>query len=68
MFIEAVAAPEMAAPVKLLDLENGSLIDNCLEFLSDQNDFLVVGVTGYQGVGKSTLMSLLAEPRFVSKK
>ncbi|KAK6621365.1 hypothetical protein RUM43_011671 [Polyplax serrata] len=64
---EAVAAPEMAAPVKLLDLENGSLIDNCLEFLSDQNDFLVVGVTGYQGVGKSTLMSLLAEPRFLSK-
>ena len=28
--------------------------------LLDQSDFLVVGVMGLQGVGKSTVMSLLA--------
>ena len=28
--------------------------------LTDQSDFLVVGVLGCQGVGKSTIMSLLA--------
>jgi ABC-type thiamine transport system ATPase subunit len=34
--------------------------DGSLEFLLDQNDFMVVGCLGLQGVGKSTLMSLLA--------
>lgn len=58
----------MTAPVKLLDLENGVLVDTCLEYLSDQSDFLVVGVIGYQGVGKSTILSLLAEPKFLNKK
>ena len=58
----------MTAPVKLLDLENSALVDACLEYLSDQNDFLVVGVVGYQGVGKSTILSLLAEPKLLNKK
>ena len=29
------------------------------DFLLDNNDFLVVGIIGQQGVGKSSLMSLL---------
>lgn len=53
----------MTTPVKLLDLETLSLVDNCLEYLSDQSDFLVVGIAGYQGVGKSTIISLLADPK-----
>ncbi len=31
--------------------------------MQDQSDFLVVGVVGKQGVGKSTVMSLLAGTR-----
>lgn len=31
--------------------------------MQDQSDFLVVGVIGKQGVGKSTVMSLLAGTR-----
>ncbi|EEB13222.1 conserved hypothetical protein [Pediculus humanus corporis] len=64
---DSIAVPEMTAPVKLLDLENSALVDACLEYLSDQNDFLVVGVVGYQGVGKSTILSLLAEPKLLNK-
>ena len=30
------------------------------QILTDQSDFLVVGVLGCQGVGKSTILSLLA--------
>lgn len=53
----------MAGPVKLLD-ENLQWQDTLLEFMSDQPDFLVVGVLGKKGVGKSTLMSLLAGSKF----
>ena len=35
------------------------LCENPLEYLQDQQDFLVVGCIGTQGVGKSTIMSLL---------
>ena len=31
-----------------------------IQMLLDQHDFLVVGVLGAQGVGKSTIMSALA--------
>ena len=31
-----------------------------LQMLVDQTDFLVIGVIGGQGVGKSTILSLLA--------
>lgn len=68
IFVLAVPLSEMTEPVKLLDLENGVLIDSCLEYLSDQNDFLVVGVIGYQGVGKSTVLSYLADPNLLNKK
>ena len=41
------------------------------EYLTDQSDFLVVGVVGFEGVGKTTIVDLLAESgafnsRFVS--
>lgn len=52
--------PEMKAPVKLLD-ENLQMCDGILEFLLEQPDFVVVGIIGLQGVGKSTVASLLAE-------
>lgn len=48
--------------VRLLD-ENLQWKDDLLEQLIDQPDFLVVGVLGKQGVGKSTLISLLAGSR-----
>ncbi|XP_069678162.1 nonsense-mediated mRNA decay factor SMG9 [Periplaneta americana] len=51
--------PEMKGSVKLVD-ESFQFCDGALEFLLDQNDFMVVGCLGLQGVGKSTLMSLLA--------
>lgn len=33
--------------------------DGVLDYLTDHNDFLVVGCLGLQGVGKSTVMSEL---------
>jgi len=39
--------------------ENMQLCENSIDFLYDQQDFLVVGCLGAQGVGKSTIMSLL---------
>ncbi|XP_063230147.1 nonsense-mediated mRNA decay factor SMG9 isoform X2 [Bacillus rossius redtenbacheri] len=53
------APPQMRGCVKLLD-ESLQFCDSCLEYLVDQNDFIVVGVVGTQGVGKSSLMSWLA--------
>lgn len=49
---------EMNSCIKFMD-ENMQLCENALEFLYDQQDFLVVGCLGAQGVGKSTIMSLL---------
>jgi len=51
--------PEVKGSVKLVD-EAFQFCDGCLEFLLEQNDFMVVGCLGLQGVGKSTFMSLLA--------
>lgn len=48
-------APQL---LKLLD-ENLQWNDSALEMLLDQTDFLVVGVIGPQGVGKSTILSVL---------
>lgn len=53
---ETNAAPQL---VKLLD-ENLQWNDTALEILLDQTDFLVVGIIGPQGVGKSTVLSILA--------
>uniref|UniRef100_A0A1B6K1W7 Protein SMG9 n=1 Tax=Homalodisca liturata TaxID=320908 RepID=A0A1B6K1W7_9HEMI len=56
----ALALPvEMKSSVKLID-DQFQILDTCVEYLTDQTDFLVVGCVGLQGVGKSTLMSHLA--------
>lgn len=51
--------PEMTHPVKLVD-DSQNWIETGMEMLVDQADFLVIGVIGGQGVGKSTILSLLA--------
>ena len=45
--------------VKLVD-ENMQICDAALEYLVEQNDFVVVGVIGEQCSGKSYIMSALA--------
>lgn len=55
----AASAPVQTSSVKLLD-DNLQWQDGLLEFLVDQPDFLVVGILGKRGVGKSTIMSQLA--------
>lgn len=50
--------PEMSMCIKFMD-ENMQLCENSIDFLYDQQDFLVIGCLGAQGVGKSTIMSLL---------
>ncbi|XP_044018021.1 protein SMG9 [Aphidius gifuensis] len=49
---------EMNNCIKFMD-ENLQLCDNPVDYLYDQQDFLVVGIVGGQGVGKSTILSLL---------
>lgn len=39
--------------------ENMQLCENPIDYLQDQQDFLVIGCVGLQGVGKSTIMSRL---------
>lgn len=53
---------EMNHPVKLID-RNLHWDDKGADYMLEQSDFLVVGVIGKQGVGKSTVMSLLAGTR-----
>ncbi|XP_011153344.1 protein SMG9 [Harpegnathos saltator] len=50
--------PEMISCFKFMD-ENMQLCESAIEYLYDQQDFLVVGCLGTQSVGKSTIMSLL---------
>ncbi|XP_047533724.1 nonsense-mediated mRNA decay factor SMG9-like [Vanessa atalanta] len=51
----------MAEPVKLLD-ENLEFNSAALEFLNDSNsNYLVVGILGTQGVGKSMILNLIAQ-------
>ena len=47
-------------PRKLLDANFALTPDEVMPQLLEQHDFTVVGVLGFQGVGKSRLMSLLA--------
>ncbi|XP_067666070.1 nonsense-mediated mRNA decay factor SMG9-like [Haliotis asinina] len=51
--------PEMKHCVKVVD-DSFRWCDAGIEMLLDQTDFLVVGVLGPQGSGKSTILSLLA--------
>ena len=49
--------------VKMLD-SSLHWIDEGIELLQDQNDFMVVGVIGMQGVGKSTILSIISGNHF----
>ncbi|KAG1658774.1 Protein SMG9 [Nymphon striatum] len=53
----------MKSPVKLID-EHMQWSEGGAEFFLDQSDFYVIGVIGMQGVGKSSIMSMLANGRF----
>lgn len=53
---------EMSYAIKLVD-KSLHWEDRGMDNLMDQGDFLVVGVLGKEGVGKSTIMSLLAGTR-----
>lgn len=53
-------APCMTASMPLVE-ENHFTGDGILDFLTENNEFLVVGCIGTQGVGKSTIMSKLSE-------
>lgn len=52
--------PKMLTSVKLID-DNYTFCDNITDFLSDNNDFLVIGVLGLQNSGKSTIINALAK-------
>ncbi|VVC30337.1 P-loop containing nucleoside triphosphate hydrolase [Cinara cedri] len=51
---------EMKAPVKMIDDYMQFINEGLSNSLLDQMDFLVIGCLGLQGVGKSTLMSDIA--------
>lgn len=55
-------ASEMAHAVAILDYQL-QWVDKGVEYLTDNKDFCVVGVIGGQGVGKSTIASMLAGAR-----
>jgi len=50
----------MKAPVKVIDDYMQFINEGLSNCLLDQTDFLVIGCLGLQGVGKSTLMSEIA--------
>jgi putative ribosome biogenesis GTPase RsgA len=52
-------APIQRNAIRLID-DNFTWNDQFMEFLIDQPDYLVVGILGKMGVGKSTIMSSLA--------
>merc|ERR1712181_167091 len=54
-----IPTPKIKQAVKLID-ENAGFCDSISEFMTDNQDFLVIGVCGLQNVGKSTLMNALA--------
>ncbi|XP_065158043.1 nonsense-mediated mRNA decay factor SMG9 isoform X2 [Atheta coriaria] len=56
-------AKQMHKAIKLLD--DGILYyDSLQDYTNDTSDFLVIGVIGTQGVGKSTVMNMLATEKF----
>lgn len=64
--------PKMSSCVKLID-DNMQICELAMEHLVDQNDFLVIGAVGASGVGKSYIMSALADrpgvfPSFSNEK
>lgn len=58
----APAPKQMSKSIKFL--EDGVIcVESVQEFVQDNSDFLVVGIVGPQGVGKSTILNLLAHNR-----
>lgn len=49
----------MTKSAKFLE-DNTIALENVQDFVQENNDFLVVGIIGAQGVGKSTVLNLLA--------
>ena len=58
------SAAARGGPKKIINDAMEFTPDDANALLSDTNDFTVIGVIGAQGVGKSTLMSLLAGARW----
>jgi len=52
--------PKLRTSVKLID-ENHTFCDSIADFLTDNTDFLVIGVLGLQNAGKSTVINSLAK-------
>lgn len=52
--------PKLRTAVKLID-ENHTFCDNIADFLSDNTDFMVIGILGLQNSGKSTIINALAK-------
>lgn len=60
------AVKQMTKSVKLI--EDGLLYsDRLQDYLQESNDFIVVGIVGAQGVGKSTILNMLSQSK-VSEK
>jgi protein SMG9 len=59
---ETHAAPTVKSMTKSVKFLDDSVLyaENVQEFVQENNDFLVVGVVGPQGVGKSTILNLIA--------
>lgn len=54
------SSSEMKSCIKLISPETLAVSDAILDHLTDSTDFLVIGCLGYQGAGKSTILSKLA--------
>lgn len=51
--------PKLKTSLQIIDEGGQWTGDACIEYTTDQSNYCVVGVIGGQGVGKSTIASLL---------
>ena len=56
----AEKVPKLKQPLKFVD-ENHIFCDGISDFLTDNTDFVVIGVFGLQNAGKSTILNCLAK-------
>lgn len=52
--------PRLMSPVKLVD-ESHTFCDGLAEYMTDNQDFTVIGVLGLQNTGKSTILNILGK-------